>query len=77
MSRPASAFPIFACVQWFPVGDTTTLEYINPTKFGQVDTLAGMVSLAPKDRDLPILKKAHKEFGSTVVDIAGGPVNCL
>ena len=49
-----------------------TLEYINPTKFGQVNTLAGIVSLAPKDRDLPILKKAHKEHGSTVVDIAGG-----
>ena len=31
-----------------------------------------MASLAPKDRDLPILQKAHKEFGSTVVDVAGG-----
>jgi hypothetical protein len=31
-----------------------------------------MVSLAPKDRELPILKKAHKEFGSIVVDVAGG-----
>jgi hypothetical protein len=34
-----------------------TLEYINPVKFGQIPTLAGMVSLAPKDRALPILKK--------------------
>jgi hypothetical protein len=49
-----------------------TLEYLNPAKFGQVPTLAGMVSLAPKNRDLPILKRAHKEFGSTVVDVAGG-----
>jgi hypothetical protein len=48
-----------------------TLEYIHPAKFGQVATLAGMVSLAPKDRNLPILKKAHKEFGPTVVDVAG------
>ena len=31
-----------------------TLEYINPVKFGQVPTLAGMATLAPKDRDLPI-----------------------
>jgi hypothetical protein len=49
-----------------------TLEYIDPVKFGQVPTLAGMVALAPKDRDLPILKKAHKEWGSQIVDVAGG-----
>ncbi len=49
-----------------------TLEYINPVKFGQVPTLAGMVSLAPKDRDLPILKKAESRFGHQVVDVAGG-----
>jgi hypothetical protein len=49
-----------------------TLEYISPVKFGQVPTLAGMATLAPKDRDLPILKKAHKEWGSQIVDIAGG-----
>jgi hypothetical protein len=49
-----------------------TLEYINPVKFGQVPTLAGMVSLAPKDRDIPILKKAEPRFGHQVVDVAGG-----
>jgi hypothetical protein len=49
-----------------------TLEYIDPVKFGQVPTLAGMVTLASKDRDLPILKKAHKEWGSQIVDVAGG-----
>ncbi len=49
-----------------------TLEYIDPVKFGQIPTLAGMVTLAPKDRDLPILKKAHKEWGSQIVDVAGG-----
>jgi hypothetical protein len=38
-----------------------TLEYIDPVKFGQAPTLAGMVTLAPKDRDLPILKKAAPE----------------
>jgi hypothetical protein len=37
-----------------------TLEYIDPVKFGQIPTLAGMVTLAPKDRDLPILKKAKQ-----------------
>jgi hypothetical protein len=49
-----------------------TLEYINPVKFCQVPTLAGMATLAPKDRDLPILKKAHREWGSRIVDVAGG-----
>jgi hypothetical protein len=50
-----------------------TLEYIDPVKFGQVPTLAGMVTLAPKDRDLPILKKAHKEeWRHQLVDVAGG-----
>jgi hypothetical protein len=49
-----------------------TLEYIDPVIFGQAPTLAGMVNLAPKDRDLPILKKAHKEWGSKIVDVAGG-----
>src|SRR5271157_4458556 len=48
-----------------------TLEYINPVKFGQVPTLAGMATLAPKDRDLPILKKAS-EWGPRIVDVAGG-----
>ena len=31
-----------------------------------------MATLAPIDRDLPILKKAHKEWGSQIVDVAGG-----
>jgi hypothetical protein len=48
-----------------------TLEYINPVKFGQAPTLAGMVTLAPKDRDLPILKKAQKDLGWQIVDVAG------
>jgi hypothetical protein len=48
-----------------------TLEYINPVKFGQIPTLAGMVSLAPKDRDLPILKKANQD-NLQIVDVAGG-----
>jgi len=48
-----------------------TLEYINPVKFGQIPTLAGMVTLAPKDRDLPILKKANQDH-LQVVDVAGG-----
>src|SRR5215471_8312842 len=34
-----------------------TLEYIDPVKFRQAPTLAGMVSLAPKDRDILVLKK--------------------
>ena len=48
-----------------------TLEYIDPVKFGQVPTLAGMVSLAPNDRDLPILKKANQD-NLQIVDLAGG-----
>jgi hypothetical protein len=49
-----------------------TLEYIDAVKFGQAPTLAGMVCLAPKDRNLPILKKAHPQWARTVVDVAGG-----
>jgi hypothetical protein len=48
-----------------------TLEYLDPVKFGQVPTLAGMVTLAPKDRDLPILKKAKQDW-LHIVDVAGG-----
>ena len=48
-----------------------TLEYIDPVKFGQIPTLAGMVSLAPKDRALPILKKANQD-NLQIVDVAGG-----
>jgi hypothetical protein len=49
-----------------------TLEYIDPAKFGQVPTLAGMVSEAPRNREIPILRKAHKEWGQGLVDVAGG-----
>ena len=48
-----------------------TFEYINPAKFGQAPTLAGMATLAPKDRDLPILKKANQDH-LQIVDVAGG-----
>jgi len=48
-----------------------TLEYLNPVKFGQAPTLAGMVTLAPKDRNLPILKKANQDH-LQIVDVAGG-----
>jgi hypothetical protein len=48
-----------------------TLEYLDPVKFGQIPTLAGMVSPAPKDRALPILKKANQD-NLQVVDVAGG-----
>jgi hypothetical protein len=48
-----------------------TLEYVDPVKFGQVPTLAGMVTLAPKHRDLPILKKANQE-NLQIIDVAGG-----
>jgi hypothetical protein len=48
-----------------------TLEYIDLVKFGQAPTLAGMVTSAPKDRDLPILKKANQD-NLQVVDVAGG-----
>ena len=48
-----------------------TLEYIDPVKFGQPSTLAGIVRQASKDRCLPILKKAAKD-NDTLVDVAGG-----
>ncbi len=48
-----------------------TLEYVDPVKFGQVPTLAGMITLAPEDRDLPILKKAKQDW-LHIVDVAGG-----
>jgi hypothetical protein len=38
---------------------------------GQIPTLAGMVTLAPKDRDLPILKKANQD-NLQIIDIRGG-----
>jgi hypothetical protein len=47
-----------------------TLEYLDPIKFGQVPTLAGMAGLVPKDRDLPILAKAANG-NADLVDIAG------
>jgi hypothetical protein len=48
-----------------------TLEYLNPVKFGQMPTLAGMVTLAPTDRALPLLKKAAPEWRQRIVDVAG------
>jgi len=48
-----------------------TLEYIDPAKFGQVPTLAGMATLTSKHRDLPILKKANQE-NLQIIDVAGG-----
>src|SRR5438477_4636635 len=48
-----------------------TLEYINPVRFGQPPTLAGMVRQAPKNRCLPMLKKAAKD-NDYLVDVAGG-----
>jgi hypothetical protein len=47
-----------------------TLEYLDPARFGQVPTLAGMVSTVPKDRDLPILRKVANG-NEVLVDIAG------
>jgi hypothetical protein len=47
-----------------------TLEYLDPVRFGQAPTLAGMISDAPQDRDSPILKKAAAE-NRYFVDIAG------
>jgi hypothetical protein len=51
-----------------------TLEYINPVKFGQAATLAGMAGLVPlNSRDhMPILKKASEGWGGSIVDVAGG-----
>jgi hypothetical protein len=48
-----------------------SFEYIDPLAFGQVPTLAGIVTPAPKDRDLPILKKADPNW-APIVDVAGG-----
>ena len=47
-----------------------TFEYLDPARFGQVPTLAGMVTAAPKDRDIANLKKAQPE-NLYLVDIAG------
>jgi hypothetical protein len=48
-----------------------TLEYLDPVKFGQAPTLAGMVSQAPKDRTVPkLLSKADKDWLYTI-DVAG------
>jgi len=53
------------------MGALGSLEYLDPVKFGQAPTLAGMVTSAPKDRDLPILKKANQDH-LQIVDVAGG-----
>src|ERR1700748_2699631 len=47
------------------------LRQIDPVKFGQAPTLAGMVSLAPKHRDLAVQKKANQD-NLQIVDAAGG-----
>ena len=47
-----------------------TLEYLDPVKFGQVPTLAGMVGYAPKDREISLLAKANKDY-LDIVDVAG------
>ena len=44
---------------------------MDSARRGQIPTLAGMVTLAPKDRDLPILKKANQD-NLQIIDIAGG-----
>ena len=49
-----------------------TLEYLDPVLFSQVPTLAGIVGPAPRDRDLPILKKANPDWGWQVVTVAAG-----
>ena len=48
-----------------------TLEYIDPARFGQAPTLAGMVADAPKERDLPLMKKAATE-NAHIVSVAIG-----
>jgi hypothetical protein len=48
-----------------------TLEYINPTKFGQIPTLAGMISEPPVIGRPKICEKANPH-GFQVVDVAGG-----
>jgi hypothetical protein len=53
------------------IANLDALEYIDPVKFGQAPTLAGMVTSAPQDRDLPILKNANQD-NLQVVDVAGG-----
>jgi hypothetical protein len=47
-----------------------TLEYLDPVKFGQVPSLAGIVSTAPKERCIPVLKEADPN-SVYLVDIAG------
>jgi hypothetical protein len=52
-----------------------TLEYINPVKFGQVPTLAGMLrhfNAYERLDTVPTLRKARKEWGPQIVDVAGG-----
>lgn len=49
-----------------------TLEYLDPVKFGQVPTLAGMVMPPPKDRAVPILAKAEPRWGEQIVTVAAG-----
>ncbi|HLY45993.1 MAG TPA: hypothetical protein VKQ73_10475 [Stellaceae bacterium] len=48
-----------------------TLEYLDPARFGQAPTLAGIVAEPPKDRNLPVLKKAANG-GAHIVSVATG-----
>lgn len=48
-----------------------TLEYIDPVKFGQAPTLAGMVNSPPTLRSMSVFKKVAKGH-ETLVDVAGG-----
>ncbi len=47
-----------------------TLEYLDPARFGQVPTLAGM--LQRPDRNRAILKKANPDWGNVVVSVSTG-----
>jgi hypothetical protein len=47
-----------------------TLEYLDPARFGQVPTLAGILQLP--DRNRPILKQANPAYGNQVVSVATG-----
>lgn len=47
-----------------------TLEYLDPVRFAQVPTLAGMLQLP--DRNRAILKKANPDWGNVVVSVSTG-----
>jgi hypothetical protein len=47
-----------------------TLEYLDPSRFGQVPTLAGMLQLPDKNR--LILRQANPDWGNVVVSVTTG-----